>query len=73
MKSKQANTYKNYTIPCMGQGISLKMSVFVNPTHANGQLISEGYFSVFKSPKERTKLFEGFLPQLLKMDQIIKN
>ena len=26
-----------------------------------GQLISEGNFGVFKSPKKRSKLFEGFL------------
>ena len=35
----------------------------MNPT---GQIISEGNFGVFKSPKKQTKNFEGFLPLPLK-------
>ena len=33
---------------------------------AKGQFISEGNFDVFKSPKKRTKYFEGFLSYPLK-------
>ena len=32
-----------------------------------GQLISEGNSGIFKSPKNRTKYFEGFLPSPLKL------
>ena len=35
-----------------GETLAYVMSDFsVNPTHAKDQLISEGYFGVFKSPK----------------------
>ena len=51
-----------------GETLAYVMSdfFFVNPTHAKGQLISEGYFGVFKSPKKQNNFFEGFLPYPLK-------
>ena len=38
----------------------------VDTPNTKGQLISEGNSGIFKSPKKRTKYFEGFLPSPLK-------
>ena len=43
----------------------IQFSVLMAPLHYNlkGQLISEGNYSVFKSLKKLTKIFEEFLPK----------
>ena len=55
-----------------GETLAYVMSdfFFVNPTHAKGQLISEGYFGVFKSPKNQFFWKISALPS--KMGQVIK-
>ena len=65
------NTQKNLVfLPIFGQLCHQgKTESFCN--FAKGQIVSEGNFGVFKSPKKQTKFLERFLPWPLKLSHNI--